>query len=137
MPLKRKAVTPSPFTGLEHFPRDWLMVLSGEISVALNRLAVSHAVSCKSRLGVIILNNGPAAMARRLKPVLELGCEAGLLDIEDLNEAFRTFFGLVVRDMQIRLLLGDNLTMTDEEIIREARATRHFFTLYGVEATGN
>jgi len=136
VPLKRGTVdTPSLFTSLEHFARDWLLVLSGRISVALNRLAVSHAGSDKSKLGAIVLNNGPVAMARRLKPVLELGCDAGLLDIENVDEAFRTFFGLVVRDMQIRLLLGDSFQMTDKEIIREAHiATRHFFTLYGVEA---
>ena len=43
-----------------------------------------------------------------------------------------TFFGLVVRDMQIRLLLGDHLELTDDVVIRDARrATKQFFALYG------
>lgn len=122
----------SLFTSLEHFARDWLLVLSGRTSVALNRLAVSHAGSGKSTLGEIVLTNGPFAMARRLKPVLETGREAGILKFDDVDEAFASFFGLVVRDMQICLLLGDSHQVNDAEIIRDARtATRQFFTLYG------
>lgn len=125
----------SLFTSLEHFARDWLLVLSGSTSIALNRLAVSHAGSGKSDLGEIVLNNGPIAMARRLKPVLETGRDAGLLDFDDIDEAFASFFGLVVRDMQIRLLLGDHHEVSDAEIIRDARtATRQFFALYGNKA---
>jgi hypothetical protein len=41
----------------------------------------------------------------------------------------------VVRDMQIRLLLGDHHEVSDAEIIRDARtATRQFFALYGNKA---
>ena len=48
--------------------------------------------------------------------------------------AFRTFFGLVVRDVQIRLLLGDKLTLTAKEIEADAeRATEQFLALYGVK----
>ena len=120
------------FSTLEHFARDWLLVLSGETSIALNRLAVSHAGSGKSALGRIVVANGPAAMAARLNPVLTMGQEAGLLAFDDIEEAFRTFFGLVVRDMQIRLLLGDEHKLGDAEVIRDARrATRQFFALYG------
>lgn len=123
------------FTSFEHFARDWLLVLSGSTSIALNRLAVSHAGSGKSDLGEIVLNNGPIAMARRLKPVLETGRDAGLLDFDDIDEAFASFFGLVVRDMQICLLLGDHREVSDAEIIRDARtATRQFFALYGNKA---
>jgi len=72
------------------------------------------------------------AMAKRLKPILEMGQEAKLLAFDDIDEAFRAFFGLVVRDMQIRLLLGDRLELTDEVVIRDARrATKQFFALYG------
>ncbi|TIM67596.1 MAG: TetR/AcrR family transcriptional regulator, partial [Mesorhizobium sp.] len=71
------------------------------------RVAVGHAGSGKDDLGAIVLQNGRFALARRLKPVLEAGREAGLLDLEDAETAFRTFFGLVGRDVQMRLLLGD------------------------------
>lgn len=137
VPISRQAVDEDAlFTSMEHFARDWLMVLSSPSSIALNRLAVSHAASEKSQLGNIVLHRGPFAMARRLKPILEIGQESGFLSFDNLDEAFRTFFGLVVRDMQIRKLLGDDFAMDDEQIIRDARtATRQFFVLYGTEKT--
>jgi len=129
---REKLDAESLFSSLEHFARDWLLVLSGRTSVALNRLAVSHSASGKSALGDIVLSNGPVAMAKRLKPILEMGQEAKLLAFDDIDEAFRAFFGLVVRDMQIRLLLGDRQELTDAEVIRDARrATKQFFALYG------
>ncbi len=88
----RKLDAESLFSSLEHFARDWLLVLSGRTSIALNRLAVSHAASGRSALGEIVLSNGPVAMAERLKPILTMGKEAGLLIFDDIDEAFRTFW---------------------------------------------
>lgn len=117
---------------LEKFGRDWLTVLTGDISVALNRLAVSHAGQEKRNLGAIVLEHGRNAMARRCKPVLEAGRDAGLLTLDDPEKAFRTFFGLVVRDTQIRMLLGEHERPSMEQISLEARQAReHFFALYG------
>ena len=79
-----------------------------------------------------MLENGRFALARRLKPVLEAARDTGLLGFDDAEEAFRTFFGLVARDVQIRLLLGDRLELTEAEIARDAgRATQQFLALYG------
>ncbi len=52
--------------------------------------------------------------------MLEAGRDAGLLAFEDSETAFRSFFGLVGRDVQIRLLLGDTLTLSRDEIERDA-----------------
>ncbi|MCW4114043.1 TetR/AcrR family transcriptional regulator C-terminal domain-containing protein [Aurantimonas sp. MSK8Z-1] len=117
---------------LEQFAADWLRVLSGTTSVALNRLAIGQAQTLRGDLGRIVLENGPVAMGRRLRPVLEAGQAAGLIACDDVETAFRTFFGLVVRDLQIRLLLGDRLAPGETEIRREAmRATQQFLALYG------
>jgi AcrR family transcriptional regulator len=119
-------------TCLEQFAENWLTVLTGEISIALNRLAVGHAGSAKSGLGRIVLHNGPFAMARRLKPIMQLGREAGLLKFDDAETAFRSFFGLVVRDVQIRALLGDDRLPSARQNRRDAeRATNQFLALYG------
>ena len=124
MPVNPEAFNLASLTaGLQRFASDWLHVLSGTISVALNRVAVGHAGSDKHDLGVIVLENGPFAMARRLKPLLQLGRDTGLLHFHDTDEAFRTFFGLVVRDVQIRLLLGDRLELTDASIERDCSAS--------------
>ena len=119
---------------LEGFGVNWLSVISSSTSIALNRVAVSHAGSGKSNLGSIVLANGRFAIGERLKPLLEAGRAAGLLDFDDTETTFRTFFGLVGRDVQIRLLLGDRLEMTDAEITRDARrATQQFLALYGAK----
>ncbi|AMJ60590.1 TetR/AcrR family transcriptional regulator C-terminal domain-containing protein [Bosea sp. PAMC 26642] len=115
---------------LKDFAANWLTVISSPTSIALNRLAIGHAASRKSNLGSIVLANGRLAIGDRLRPVLEAGREAGLLAFDDSETAFRTFFGLVGRDVQIRLLLGDALSETD--IARDAaRATDQFLALHG------
>jgi AcrR family transcriptional regulator len=126
---------------LEEFAANWLGVISTRTSIALNRLAVAHASTIKSEsgkrdpehdLGAIVLENGRFAIARRLKPVLEAGRAAGLIAFDDAEGAFRTFFGLVARDVQIRLLLGDRFRLTKADIARDAAtAAGQFLTLYG------
>ncbi|AEH88096.1 transcriptional regulator, TetR family [Mesorhizobium opportunistum WSM2075] len=119
---------------LERFASDWLKVISSDTSIALNRVAVSHAGSGKDNLGAVVLDNGRFALAKRLKPVLEAGRQAGLLDFADAETAFRTFFGLVARDVQIRLLLGDRLELTEATIGGDAvRATQQFLALFGAK----
>lgn len=120
---------------LEGFAADWLKVIASDTSIALNRIAIGHAGSGKDDLGAIVLENGRFALARRLKPVLEAGREAGLIDFTDAETAFRTFFGLVARDVQIRVLLGDRLELTAQSIGGDAtRATEQFLALYGAKA---
>jgi AcrR family transcriptional regulator len=122
---------------LQSFARDWLTVLTGETSVALNRLAVGQAGSEKRDLGAIVLENGPFAMRRRLSVALEAGRAAGLLAFDAVDTAYESFFGLVVRDIQIRLLLGEHLTLSAADIDADAaRATAQFFVLYGTAAPG-
>ena len=117
---------------LEAFAATWLGVIASGTSVALNRIAIGHAAARKSNLGGIVLANGRFAIGERLKPVLEAGRAAGLLAFEDSEDAFRTFFGLVGRDIQIRLLLGDALSLDEAAIAREAaRAVAQFLALHG------
>ena len=56
---------------LERFAANWLRVISSRTSIALNRVAISHAGSGKSNLGSIVLANGRFAIGERLKPILE------------------------------------------------------------------
>jgi len=117
---------------LTGFAASWLTVITSDLSIALNRAAVSHAGSGKSRLGEIVLTNGPFAMKSRIEPLLEAGRAAGLLSFDDLADAFRSFFGLVVADTQIRALLGEGRHPDDAEIRAiSARAVTKFLRLYG------
>ena len=117
---------------LEDFAANWLTVISSPTSIALNRVAMGQAASRKSSLGEIVLANGRFAIGARLKPLLEAARSAGLLAFDNSEEAFRTFFGLVGRDVQIRALLGDELQLGKAEIAADARrAVDQFMRLYG------
>ncbi len=126
--LSRASLTRS----MEQFGSNLLGVLTSDTSVALNRVAISRARSRESDLGMIVLKNGRFAMGRRLKPLFEAGKKAGLLHFEDSETAYRCFFGLLLRDTQIRLLLGDRLTRSAGEIEEQAKtATGQFLQLHG------
>ncbi|MCS6762391.1 MAG: TetR/AcrR family transcriptional regulator [Candidatus Devosia symbiotica] len=120
---------------IEQFARVLLTVITSEVSITLNRTAVTHTAQEKDRLGNIVLENSLLAICRRLKPILEAGRNARLLRFTSSEDAYRTFFGLVVRDVQIRLLLGDKaLIQANVEANIEAdvkTATDQFFALYG------
>jgi AcrR family transcriptional regulator len=116
---------------LRDFASDWLRVVSSERSLALNRLAIGHAGEDSAELGASVLDNGRFALGRRLKPVLETAREAGLIKFDNAEEAFRTFFGLVARDVHIRLLLGERLKLERGAIAKEAaRAVDQFMVLF-------
>ena len=119
---------------LEAFAANWLTVISSKTSIALNRVAIGNAASGRDDLGRIVLDNGRFAIGERLRPLFEDAREAGLIAFDDTEAAFRTFFGLVGRDVQIRLLLGDGLVLSASEITRDAaRAVEQFFVLFKAE----
>ncbi|MCA0399558.1 MAG: TetR/AcrR family transcriptional regulator [Proteobacteria bacterium] len=116
---------------LTDFAANWLSVISSETSLALNRVAIGQTGADKMQLGRIVLENGRFALGARLKPLLEAGREAGILAFEDSETAFRVFFGLFARDIQIRLLLGDDLRLSPDCIrLEAAEAARQFFKLF-------
>ena len=122
---------------LEAFAVNWLKVLTGDVSIALNRLAIAHAGSGRSALGRIVLENGPFEMARRLEPVFLAGRRAGLVDFDDTAAVFRTFFGLVVADTQTRALLGEASRPSPADIGTMARhAVAQFLKLHGTARQG-
>ena len=133
--VDRRSLDPDSLrASIYQFARDLLATISGATSVALNRLAISHATE-DNGLGAIVLDNGRFTMGKRLKPLLEAGRDARMLRFDNSETAFRTFFGLVLRDVQVRLLLGDKLALSLKEIEADAeRATDQFLTLYGVPA---
>jgi AcrR family transcriptional regulator len=121
--------------GLEAFARNWLMVISGTASIALNRMAVAHAGSSASNLGNILLHNGPDAMAARLRPIFEQARAHALIGFDAFDDAFSCFFGLVIGDLQIRLLLSGTPILTQSDMATRARrAAARFLALSGASS---
>ncbi|MEN3791712.1 TetR/AcrR family transcriptional regulator [Fulvimarina sp. MAC3] len=118
-------------TALARFASDWLRVLTGPTSIALNRLAIAEAGSETLDLGAIVLRNGPVEMARRIAPLLVAARASGLIAYSSEAGVFSAFFGLVVGDLQIRLLLGDEAGGTFDIDRAADEAARRFMTLFG------
>jgi AcrR family transcriptional regulator len=135
--LKGEKVSGDDFRdSLIAFADNWLTVITGDVSAALNRLAISHAGSGKSRLGEIVLQNGPLAMTSRLRPIFEIGLASNLVKFDSIDAALKTFFGLVVGDWQIRKLLGETTKPSLSGIkITAIRAVDEFLLLYGAGNT--
>ena len=118
---------------IEQFGASLLGVLTGKTSVALNRVAIGRAGAEGATLGQTMLHFGRFAMGRRLKPLLEAGRRAGLISFTDAEEAFASFFGLLVRDVQIRLLLGEKSNLSAGQIEQQAGiATKQFMRIFTI-----
>jgi len=91
-----------PTATLEGYARGLLTLLTGPVSVALNRAAMGSPALAEE-----LLRSG----RHRIGPLVEeyLGDlhRRGALDVPDPPAAFRLLYGLVVQDDQIRTLLGE------------------------------
>lgn len=125
------------------FAHDLLDVLSGDVSLALNRLAIGQTVGKTARgsgqsgptLGRLLEERGRRQIGRRAAMLLEAGRKAGLLTFDDADEAYGTLYGLIVTDRHLRMLLGeDPKAMKKEFAGRAERAVTSFLALYGADA---
>jgi len=114
---------------LETFGRDLLDVLSGDVSLALNRLAVGQSGRDGSKLGRLLLEHGRRQIDRRAIALMDAGKRAGLLRFDDADAAYHTLYGLVVSDLHVRMLLGEPGLKDNARQAR--RAVDAFLTLHG------
>ncbi|MBW8298969.1 MAG: TetR/AcrR family transcriptional regulator [Hydrogenophaga sp.] len=117
---------------LEIFAHDLLDVLAGDVSLALNRLAIGQTNRDGSKLGTLLLERGRRQIDRRARALLDAGQRDGLLRFSDGEEAYRTLYGLIVCDMHVRMLLGD-MPQTKSFAAQAEKAVNAFLTLYGTE----
>ncbi|KPF47114.1 TetR/AcrR family transcriptional regulator [Rhizobium sp. AAP43] len=117
---------------LEVFARDLLEVLAGDVSLALNRLAIGQSSRDGSKLGTLLLERGRRQIDRRARALLDAGQRDGLLRFGDGEEAYRTLYGLIVTDLHVRLLLGD-APQPQKFGARAAKAVSAFLTLFGTD----
>ncbi|ASY69445.1 TetR/AcrR family transcriptional regulator [Sinorhizobium fredii] len=114
------------------FAKDLLDVLAGDVSLALNRLAIGQASREGSKLGRLLEERGRRQIGRRAGALLEAGRKAGLLAFGDAEEAYGALYGLVVSDWHLRMLLGDDPSGLKKNFGRRAeRAVDAFLVLHG------
>lgn len=121
---------------LELFARDLLDVLSGEISLALNRLAIGQTSRDGSKLGQMLLVRGRRQIDRRARALLDSGRRDGLLRFGDGEDAYRTLYGLIVSDLHVRLLLGEKPEPKSFDG-RAHKAISAFLVLHGTDKITN
>lgn len=116
------------------FARDLLDVLAGEVSLALNRLAIGKASRDEARLGQLVLQRGRRMIGTRAGAFLDAGRRQGFIDYEDRDAAFRTLYGLIVGDLHVRLLLGDAPAGEEGDFAALAeRAVDQFLALHATQ----
>ena len=103
-----------------------LTLLTSSQAVALNRAAMNSP-----KLANQLLVSGRL----RVGPIVELYLQRlqteGSLRAHDSVDAFAVLYGLVVRDSQIRALLGESALSPAEISSRAKEAVADFFRLYG------
>jgi len=120
-------------THLIGFALDLLQVLAGDVSLALNRLAIGQASREGSRLGQLLVEQGRRRIDQSAGALLEAGKRRGHITYDDRDEAYRTLYGLIVRDLHVRMLLGEERARRPETFAAQAEtAVEQFFALYGV-----
>lgn len=117
---------------LVSFARDLLQVLGGDVSLALNRLAIGQASREGNRLGQLLIEQGRRRIDHGATALLEAGRRRGHIAYDDLDDAYRALYGLVVRDLHVRMLLGeDGVRKSESFTARAERAVDQFLALYG------
>lgn len=116
---------------LETFARDLLGVLAGDVSLALNRLAIGQVSRESAKLGELLRERGRRQIDRRARALLDAGQRAGLLFFAEGEDAYRTLYGLIVSDLHVRMLLGEP-PVTDAGK-RAEKAVVAFLKLYGTD----
>lgn len=114
---------------LKLFAHDLLDVLGGDVSLALNRLAIGQTSRDGSKLGKLLVEHGRRQIDRRAMALMEAGKRAGLLRFDNADVAYHTFYGLIVSDLHVRMLLGEP-GMKDSTRQAE-RAVDAFLALHG------
>lgn len=106
-----------------------LQLLTSPASVALNRAAMTSR-----ELATVLAEAGRTRTGTLVADYLERACAAGLTQEPDGSEAFRLFYGLLVRDTQIAVLLGATAPQPSACDAQAERATTQWLQLVGGSA---
>lgn len=115
-------------TTLTMFATGLLSLLSSPASIALNRAAMQSP-----ELSAQLLASGRHRVGPLVERYLGERHAAGEIVCPDPAEGFELLYGLVIRDTQIRVLLGEPAPERDEIRARAATAVDQFFALLATD----
>ncbi len=113
-------------TTLVDFCTGLLTLLTSPPSIALNRAAMPQP-----ELAEVLLANGRHQVGPLVERYLARLHDAGVVSIEDSEEAFELLYGLTIRDTQIRVLLGDAPPRSAAVRARAVEAVDKFLAVVG------
>jgi len=120
---------------LIEFGRALLQMLLGDSAVAINRAAISEAMS-DPQLAQTLADTGRDATLPAFVTFIGLQREQGVLNLENPSEAAADYLGLLLGDSQVRRLLGLVAAPgTSQSEARAARAAKNFMRLHGVKTS--
>ncbi len=113
-----------PYDTLVGYAAGLLNLLTDERSIALNRAAMSSP-----ELAATLLQSGRHRVGPVVESYLADLSDAGYITVEDPADGFTLLYGLVVRDAQIRVLLGEDPPGPDQITTRAREAVDQFLRL--------
>lgn len=113
-----------PRATLTAFGAGLLRLLTDPRSLALNRAAMTNP-----SLASELLASGRHRVGPIVERYLAAAAASGALTVSDAPSAFETFYGLVIRDTQIRVLLGEPAPTGSAIDRRAAAGTDQFVAL--------
>lgn len=114
-----------PHETLTSFGVGLLSLLTSPTSVALN-----HAAMQSPELATRLLASGRHRVGPLVEDFLASLHDRGVLDVPEPSEAFGVLYGLLVRDTQIRVLLGEAAPTPAAITRRSTAAVEQFFELF-------
>ena len=115
---------------LPQLGRGLVQLLLGERAVAINRAAIAEAAT-SSELGETLAAAGRGTTGPLILQYLAAQRDQGRLAFPSVDEAFEVFLGLLLRDRQVRVLLGALPLPPNEDLDDLAdRAVVYFLRLF-------
>ncbi|MBC7955137.1 MAG: TetR/AcrR family transcriptional regulator [Cytophagales bacterium] len=116
---------------LSEFGFGLLMLLTGDTSISLNRAAATEALRTPE-LGQTLFVNGRQSTGRLVMRFLQRAHDEGQLHFDSAEESFETLLGLLLGDLQVRMLIGAASRPGEKTLQQRAqRAVAQFMRLYG------
>lgn len=116
---------------LTEFGFNLLRLMCGDTSISLNRAAVSE-VHQTPELGQTLYANGRQTTGQLVMRFMQRAHDEGKLRLDTVEAAFETLLGLLLGDLQVRLLIGVATKPSDKALrLRAERAIAQFMALYG------